>query len=172
MLFALKAIAQQDAADYVFVLENTFMNVTLEQASEANTKDGEELCYVAYTYDFFDHDEIYIDGVGLVPATGKVLPYLTAERNIVFRDPNTKNVLAELPVGLGTEESEYMTVKPLFTTVELPATDNFPAAYREAPIVEQFREKLMLVLNDEFPMGYQCIERDGKQEWITTYKEW
>lgn len=136
--------------------------VRIITAAEVPAEDG-VIYRVAYQYDFPERKTVYIDGVGTVPASGK-LSYLTSGDAIQFRESfggqTLRSVRIEDPVQLMGGE-----------TIDLPKESDFPEAYRQGHWAGErpFGAGAISVLDRFFPSGYRAYRRADRQEFLTMF---
>ena len=118
---------------------------------------------VTYEYDFPARHRVFIDGVGAMPARGR-LTYLSSGDTIRFLDTFGGQTLhtarIEDPVRfMGGNASD------------LPRESDFPEAYRQGRWVgkRSFAEAALSVLDRYFPSGYRAYRRADRQHFLTMF---
>ena len=137
-------------------------DVKLGNAVEVPTTDG-TLYKVAFEYAFRDRDTVYIDGVGTVPARGR-LGYLTSGNSIRFLDSFGGKPLRVVPI---VDPIQMMGSE----ATDLPKETAFPEGYRQGTWISDrpFAVAALEVLDRFFPNGYRAYRRAERQFFLTTF---
>ncbi len=134
----------------------------LSSAVEVPTTDG-TVYKVSFEYAFRDRNTVYIDGVGTVPAHGR-LGYLTSGNSIRFLDSFGGKPLYIIPI---VDPVQMMGSE----ATDLPKETAFPEGYRQGTWISEkpFAIAALEVLDRFFPNGYRAYKRAERQFFLTTF---
>ena len=137
-------------------------NVKLSSAVEVLTDDG-VVYRVAYEYSFPNRDTVYIDGVGTVPAQGR-LAYLSSGDVIQFFDSFGGQTLRTVEIE---DPIQFMGGD----AADLPRESDFPEGYRQGRWAGDmpFAMVVLKVLDRFFPNGYRAYRRAEQQHFLTMF---
>ncbi|MCK4874186.1 MAG: hypothetical protein KAS72_15800 [Phycisphaerales bacterium] len=137
-------------------------DVKLSSAVEVLTDDG--IVYrVVYGYSFPNRDTVYIDGVGTVPAQGR-LAYLSSSDVIQFLDSFGGQTLRTVEIE---EPIQFMGGD----AADLPRESDFPEGYRQGRWSGDlpFAQVALTVLDRFFTNGYRAYRRAEQQHFLTMF---
>jgi len=120
---------------------------------------------VSYTYDFSGQRQIYIRGIGRVPAKGN-LNYICSEDTIQFLDSEAGSVLYVVKL-------EHPVTLMGAPALSIPDETQFPGESRRGRWGGRgtFPERAFEILNKTFPSGYRAYEKDKAISYLSTYAE-
>ena len=135
--------------------------IVVEHFAPAVRSHGEKFYLVAFSYSFPHTSKLSIRGVGAVPSSGN-LEYLTQSTKLTFEDERGATlVVKDLKIS-GTPEG---------AGIELPGTDDFPAAFKSFTIAKPLSlDRSNAVLNGFFDGGYTVRSEQGKTFEMTAYQ--
>jgi hypothetical protein len=121
---------------------------------------------IAYEYDFPQRQSVYIKGIGTVPAHG-LFRFLTADKELEFRDGPTGRVLKTVPL----KETTVVASKP--PRLDLPAIDDFPRDFQTFVWDSRnaLQERAQIVLGKYFHLatGPDCRNEADMESMRTTF---
>ena len=118
---------------------------------------------LSYQYRFPGRSTVYVEGLGLVRASGE-LTYLTSDSELRFRESAGGRILTTVPL-------KETIVLQSGSAPEMPSPDEFGDATLEGVLPRDalFFEKSSRILNTTFPSGYSVRRADDVNTYVTTW---
>lgn len=137
--------------------------IEASQVIQKNTPGRTPTYEVRYHYDFGDRSNVYISGLGVVPAQGE-FRYTGAKPELEFRTSLTGPVLA------------YLSLTPTAVRTgpaDTPQIADFPVSVRSAEWSEAvpFPTVASDVLQKYFPLGYSAQQVASVNYYVTTFRD-
>lgn len=125
--------------------------------------DVDVLYKVTYEYSFSGRESVFIDGVGTLPARGR-LTYLNSGGSIRFLDKFNGQILRTVTIK---DPVRFMGGN----AADLPRESEFPEAYRQGRWTgkQPFAIVALAVLDRFFPNGYRAYRRGERQHFLTMF---
>jgi hypothetical protein len=162
--------------------------ISLRSILKAITPEGKLIYRIDYDYNFPDHEQVYIEQLGIVSGNGRLV-YFSDRPKIEVHDPLSKKILVNFTYREGnnepssspftwgsspTNESTSGLSNPMKTGkintliggVELPSDEDFlEIGIARSDIWQSslsFQDTVIIVLNSLFPLGTKPFQRDNK----------